>query len=110
MNEAFTCQHNFPHYQLKNPKTVEVTDGCPISLGDIMEYVKIQYIIGDHHKSLTAYLISLGHYPLVLGIPWLKKHDVTINFAKNNIQFSSLGYLPHRTMVTPIPVKGLIME
>jgi hypothetical protein len=75
-----------------------------------MEYVEIQCIIGDHHKSLTAYLISLGHYPLVLGIPWLKRHDVTINFAKNNIQFSSPGCLPHQTMITPIPVKGLTME
>jgi hypothetical protein len=95
MNEAFARQHNFPCYQLKNPKTVEVIDGRPISLGDITEYVEIQCIIGDHHKSLTAYLMLLGHYPLVQGIPWLKKHDVTINFAKNDIQFSSPGYLPH---------------
>jgi hypothetical protein len=85
MNEAFACQHNFPHSQLKNPKTVEVIDGYPISSGNIMEYVKIQYIIGDHYESLTAYLTSLGHYPLILGIPWLKKHDVTINFTKNDI-------------------------
>jgi hypothetical protein len=110
MNEAFICQHNFPRYQLKNPKTVEVIDGCSISLGNITEYVEIQCIIGDHHEILTAYLTSLGYYPLVLGIPWLKKHDVTINFAKNDIQFSSPGCLPHRTMVTPIPVKGLTME
>jgi hypothetical protein len=95
MNEAFACQHNFPRYQLKNPKTVEVIDGYPISSGDIMEYVEIQCINGDHYESLTAYLMPLGHYPLVLGISWLKKHDVTINFAKNDIQFSSPGCLPH---------------
>jgi hypothetical protein len=110
MNEAFACQYNFPCYQLKNPKTVEVIDGHPISSGDITEYVEIQCTIGDHYESLTAYLTSLGHYPLVLGIPWLKKHDVTINFTKNDIQFSSPGCLPHRTMVTPVPVKGLTME
>jgi hypothetical protein len=110
MNEAFACQHNFPHHQLKNPKIVEVIDGCPISSGDIIEYVEIQCIIADHYKSLTAYLMSLGYYPLVFGIPWLKRHDVTINFAKNDIQFSSPRYLPHQTMVTPVPVKGLTTE
>jgi hypothetical protein len=110
MNEAFACQYNFPRHQLKNPKIVEVIDSCAISSGDITEYVEIQYIIGDYHKLLTASLISLGHYPLVLGIPWLKRYDVTINFAKNNIQFSSPGCLPHQTMVIPIPVKGLTME
>jgi hypothetical protein len=110
MNEAFARQYNFPCHQLKNPKTVEVIDGRPISWGDIMEYVEIQCIIGDHHESLTAYLMSLGHYPLVLGIPWLKIHNITINVAKNDIQFSSPGCLPHRTMVTPVPVKGLTPE
>jgi hypothetical protein len=27
MNDEFARQYNFPHYQLKNPKTVEVIDG-----------------------------------------------------------------------------------
>jgi hypothetical protein len=85
MNEAFIYQHNFPHCQLKNPKTVELIDSYLMSLGDITEYVEIQYIIGDYHETLTAYLILLGYYPLILGIPWLKRHDITINFAKNNI-------------------------
>jgi hypothetical protein len=95
MNEAFACQHNFPRYQLKNPKIVEVIDGHPISSGDITEYVEVQCTIGDHHETLTAYLTSLGHYPLILGIPWLKKYDVTINFAKNDIQFCHTPPLRH---------------
>jgi hypothetical protein len=41
MNKALACQHNFRHYQLKTPKTVEVIDDHPISLGDIMEYVEV---------------------------------------------------------------------
>jgi hypothetical protein len=75
-----------------------------------MEYVEIQYTIGDHQETLTAYLTSLGHYPIILGIPWLKKHNITINFAKNNIQFSSPSCLPHCTMVTAFPIKGLTPE
>jgi hypothetical protein len=110
MNEAFTHQHNFPRDQLKNPKTVKVINGHPISSRDITEYVKVQCTIGDHHETLTAYITSLGHYPLVLGIPWLKRHDVTINFANNDIKFSSAGCRPHRTMVTPVPIKGLTPE
>jgi hypothetical protein len=41
MNEALAHQYNFSHYQLKNPKTVEVIDSHPISLGDITEYVEV---------------------------------------------------------------------
>ena len=107
MNEDFARQHNFPRYQLKNPKMVEVIDGRPISSGDITEYVEVECTIGDHHELLTAYVTRLGHYPLVLGIPWLRKHDVTINFADNDIKFSSPNCLPHRTTLTPTPVKGI---
>jgi hypothetical protein len=73
MNDEFARQHNFPRYQLKTPKTVEVIDGRPISSGDITEYVHIDCTIGDHYEKLVAYVASIGHYPLVLGIPWLKK-------------------------------------
>jgi hypothetical protein len=67
MNEAFTHQYNFPHYQLKNPKTLEVIDGYLISSSNIAEYIEVQYMIRDHHKTLTAYLTSIGYYPLILG-------------------------------------------
>jgi hypothetical protein len=95
MNDEFACQHNFPHYQLTTPKTVEVIDGRPISSGDITEYVQIDCTISNHHEQLVAYVASIGHYPLVLRIPWLKKHDVSINFPKMDIQFPSPNCLAH---------------
>jgi hypothetical protein len=56
---------------------------------------------------LIAYVPSIGHYPLILRIPWLKKHDVNINFPKIDIQFPSPNYLTHRSKITPIPIKGI---
>jgi hypothetical protein len=107
MNDEFTRQHNFPRYQLKTPKTVEVIDGRPISSGDITEYVHIDCTIGDHHEKLVAYVASIGYYPLVLGIQWLKKHDVSINFPKMDIQFPSQNCLAHQSKITPTPIKGI---
>jgi hypothetical protein len=107
MNDEFARQHNFPRYQLKNPKTVKVIHGRPISSGDITEYVHIDCTIGDHHEKLVAYVASIGHYPLILGIPWLKKHDVSINFPKMDIQFPSPNCLAHRSKITPTLIKGI---
>jgi hypothetical protein len=95
MNDEFARQHNFARYQLKTPKTVEVIGGLPISSSDITEYVHIDCTIGDHHDKLIAYVASIGHYHLVLGIPWLKKHHVNINFPKMDIQFPSPNCLAH---------------
>jgi hypothetical protein len=41
------------------------------------------------------FVTKLGHYPLVLGIPWLKLHDVAIHFASNLITFGSQYCLAH---------------
>ena len=38
---------------------------------------------------------KLGHYPLVLGIPWLRHHDVAIQFASNRMTFNSEFCLAH---------------
>jgi hypothetical protein len=107
MNDKFARQHNFPHYQLKTPKTVEVIDGQPISSGDITKYVHIDCTIGDHDEKLIAYVASIGYYPLILGILWLKKHDVNINFPKMDIQFPSPNCLAHQSKVTLTPIKGI---
>jgi hypothetical protein len=52
---------------------------------------------------------SIGHYPCVLGIPWLKKHDVNINVPKMDIQFPWPNCLTHRSKITPTPIKGITM-
>jgi hypothetical protein len=56
-----------------------------------------------------TYVASIGHYRLILGIPWLKKHDVNINFPKMDIQFPSRNCLAHHSKVTPTPIKGITM-
>ena len=41
------------------------------------------------------FVTKLGHYPLVLGIPWLRHHDVAIRFASNRMTFDSEFCLEH---------------
>jgi hypothetical protein len=41
------------------------------------------------------FVTKLGHYPIILGIPWLKQYDVAIRFASNLVIFGSQYYLAH---------------
>jgi hypothetical protein len=41
------------------------------------------------------FVTKLGCYPIVLGIPWLKQHDVVIRFASNLVTFGSQHCLAH---------------
>jgi hypothetical protein len=69
--------------------------------------IHIDCTISDYHEKCVAYVASIGYYPLILGIPWLKKHDLSINFPKMDIQFPLPNYLAHQSKITLIPIKGI---
>ena len=106
IDEEYARQQNFPMYQLRVPRALEVIDGRSISSGDITHIVKIPMTIGGHRETLPAFVTKLGHYPLVLGIPWLRYHDVSIRFASNSVTFSSHMCLD-RCMKQPVKVQGI---
>jgi hypothetical protein len=45
--------------------------------------------IGDHKERLVFDVTALGHYPIVLGVPWLKRHDPTILWSSHSMTFLS---------------------
>jgi hypothetical protein len=108
MNGEFARQHNFPHYQLKTPKTIKVIDGRPISSGDITEYIDMYYdylkIFGKanadklppNHPSDQTILLTDSFKPLfgplyLLSHPKLEelKHWSDENLSKGFIHTSS---------------------
>jgi len=50
---------------------------------------KIGLSINNHHEIIPAFVTTLGGSSLTLGIPWLKHHDVKIDFASNSLTFES---------------------
>ena len=50
--------------------------------------VKVLVKIGNHEEELPAFLTTLGHHKLVLGIPWMRDHDVKLDFAENSLEFT----------------------
>ena len=90
MDREFVRQHNLPQFTLREPRRIEVIDGCPIDSGDITHTVKVKLDTNGYQEQLTAFITKLGHYPIVLGIPWLRHHNHRIDWEKNTIDFVSL--------------------
>jgi len=78
VDEDFARHHKIPLTPLQYPRSLEVIDGCPISSGDITHIANTHLSILKHQEPLPIFVTKLGHYPIVLGIPWLKLHDVAI--------------------------------
>jgi hypothetical protein len=52
-----------------------------------MHIAEVQLSIHKHCDWLPMFVTRLGHYAIVLGILWLKKHYVAIRFTSNLLTF-----------------------
>ena len=89
MDEDFASRHQFPLIPLKKPHALEVIDGRLIASGMITHLVCVKLQIRHHVEDAFFFVTRLGHYPLVLGIPWLQYHDVHIRFILNKLTFDA---------------------
>ena len=48
--------------------------------------VKVLAKIGNHKEELRAFLTTLGHYSLLLGVPLMRDNDVKLDFAENSLE------------------------
>ena len=106
IDETFAREQNFPLYELPNPRALEVIDGRPIESGLITHYVMTKLVINDHTENAIFFVTKLGHYPVVVGIPWMARHDVRISFKTNELTFDSAFCLRHCCQ-KPVTVQGI---
>jgi len=109
MDQDFACHDHIPLQELKEKRQVEVIDGRPIESGDITHIAKVGMTIQDHKKQLPRFVTKIGHYPIVLGIPWLRLHDVAVRFSSNTVTFGS-QYCTMHCHDSPVTVQGVTEE
>ena len=108
IDKDFARHHQLPLTPLRNPRQLEVIDGRPVSSGLITHFVRAKLQIQQHLEEALFFVTKLGHYPVVLGIPWLRHHDVRIQFARNAVTFDSPRCLSHcNALGTPVTTQGL---
>eukprot|EP00121_Abeoforma_whisleri_P016044 Awhi_evm3s14741 len=85
----FVLTHNLPTVRLKTPIPVKLSDGSISNHGIEMITKPISLRIGGHSEKISFFVTKLDNYPLVLGIPWLQKHNPSINWSKMSVSFDS---------------------
>ena len=108
MDEAFAHRHQFPLIPLKKPHDLEVIDGRPVVSGQITHIVRAKLQIRNHMEEAFFFITKLSHYPLVLGIPWRRHHDISIRYSQNKVTFDSdICCKEHNAHGRPTWIKGL---
>ena len=103
IDSLFAQLHGLKLIPMQHPCDLTVADGRIISSGAITHTVRIALALGAHTKThtethtevLELFVTTLGQYLVVLGLPWLRKHDPRIRFHKNTVTFDSKRCLDH---------------
>src|SRR2546421_2472863 len=92
MTPKYAKRHKLQTQTKKHPYELRVVDGTLISQnnGEVnQETHPLTTKIHDHEEVLQFDIVSLGQHDIILGRPWLRKHNPQINWKTENIQFSN---------------------
>lgn len=88
MNSDFAFEHNLSPRLKPRPLKVETINGSEIASGPITHDVVLNsFSVGPHSERLIVDLACIPHYPLILGTPWLTKHNPSIDWSKRSFNF-----------------------
>ncbi|KAH7443388.1 hypothetical protein KP509_02G032100 [Ceratopteris richardii] len=86
IDEGLVKKHGIPVLRKNRPVVAEVVDGRPLASGNItMETIPLRVHLGDHDSHICFNVISSPVNMVIIGMPWLKKHNPEINWENNKI-------------------------
>src|ERR1700735_1860183 len=70
---------------LSTPIVARNVDGTPNKKGTIRSYVNLQFKIGGKSFDERFYITGLGKQKMILGLPWLKRHNPLVDWTKGTL-------------------------
>lgn len=86
----FAHLHKLPLTKLARPMYIENADGSANINGAVTHKTKLTFTIQEHLDTDVEFMVTkLDHYPMYLGIPWLRHHNPTLDFHNSELTFDS---------------------
>jgi hypothetical protein len=90
MNKDFAMKHSLEHIRKANLTPVEVIDGWPFALGNVMEETHpLEVMLGDQVSHIVFNIIRCPTNPVVLGLPWFELHNLDVDWNLQRISSKS---------------------
>ena len=84
---------------LQTPVLARNVDGTTNKRGTIKNYVDLQFKIGDKQFEERFFVTGLGKQRIILGFPWLRKHNPEINWQTGTINWRKDNYERSKTLM-----------
>jgi hypothetical protein len=87
-------KRKIPMLRLPRPLHAQNIDGTHNSGGVIRHKVSIFVWIGDGEERREFLVLNCGKENMILGLPWLRETNPTINWASDEVHIPSLSHSP----------------
>lgn len=88
IDSKFVIKHRIPVRKLVTPIPVHNVDGTPNQNGTITHHAFLPLYFGDKFTMAFLLVTSLGKEDIILGLPWLKQRNPTINWKEGTISIN----------------------
>jgi hypothetical protein len=68
---------------------VLAVDGREVASGPVTHDTMVELIVNNHREKIKLDCITIGNSPIIVGLPWLRKHNPTIDWKKGKVIFDS---------------------
>ena len=79
IDQEVSNKHGIKMIRAKNPREIYLADGKPSAMGLVTHMTKVPMDISSHKELATFQVANLQNHEVILGMPWLRKHNPTID-------------------------------
>jgi hypothetical protein len=89
IDKKYTDSHQMWQVPLEHPIRLHNIDGTLNEAGSITHKVKLLLKIGQDEEFFEFYVTSLGPEKVILGLPWLRHRNPTINWQEGTMHLGA---------------------
>jgi len=82
-------KHGIRMMKAKNLREIYLADTKPSAMGPVTHMTKGPLNISSHRELATFQVANLQNHEVILGMPWLREHNPTIDWNDKRITFNS---------------------
>ena len=88
MSEEFAKKHRFRRRKLERPVYVRNVDGMLNYVGPTIDIVEVEIFFKRHKERTLIDVIGGQKWSVILGMPWLARHNPEINWKTGEVQMT----------------------
>jgi len=89
INRNFCHKYNIRTTKAKKIQEIHLAEGQPSIMGPVTHIVKVPISIGSHRELATFRVANLPNHEVIHSMPWLRNHDLQIDWGQGKITFES---------------------